>query len=42
MRRRDQPPTGDYYSVSKHSAGQPIVAGWSYQWITQLDWAADS
>ena len=26
----------------KHSAGQPIVAGWSYQWITALDWAHDS
>jgi len=24
-----------YYSASKHSAGQPIVAGWSYQWISQ-------
>ena len=22
--------------------GQPIVAGWSYQWICQLDWAPDS
>ena len=21
---------------SRHSAGQPIVAGWSYQWLTQL------
>ena len=36
------PERGFYYSASKHSAGQPIVAGWSYQWITQLDWAADS
>ena len=36
------PQRGFYYSASKHSAGQPIVAGWSYQWITQLDWAADS
>ncbi|MCB9427726.1 MAG: transposase [Actinobacteria bacterium] len=33
---------GFYYSASKHSAGQPIVAGWSYQWITALDWAHDS
>ncbi|MEK7412686.1 MAG: transposase, partial [Planctomycetota bacterium] len=33
---------GFYYSASKHSNGQPIVAGWSYQWITQLDWAPDS
>jgi hypothetical protein len=35
------PERGFYYSASKHSAGQPIVAGWSYQWITQLDWAPD-
>ena len=33
------PERGFYYSASKHSAGPPIVAGWSYQWITQLDWA---
>ena len=36
------PERGFHYSASKHSAGQPIVAGWSYQWITQLDWAPDS
>jgi hypothetical protein len=36
------PERGFYYHPSRHSAGQPIVAGWSYQWITQLDWAADS
>lgn len=36
------PERGFYYSASQHSAGQPIVAGWSYQWITQLDWACDS
>jgi hypothetical protein len=36
------PERGFYYSASKHSAGQPIVAGWSYQWIVQLNWAADS
>jgi hypothetical protein len=36
------PERGFYYSASKHSAGQPIVAGWSYQWICGLDWAADS
>ncbi len=33
---------GFYYSASKHSAGQPVVAGWSYQWISGLDWAFDS
>jgi hypothetical protein len=27
-------PERGFYSASKHSAGQPIVAGWSYQWIT--------
>ena len=36
------PDRGFYYSASRHSAGQPIVAGWSYQWICQLDWAPDS
>ena len=36
------PERGFYYSAAKHSAGQPIVAGWSYQWICQLDWAFDS
>jgi len=36
------PERGFYYSPSKHSAGQPIVAGWSYQWIAGLSWAADS
>ena len=35
------PERGFHYSASKHSAGQPIVAGWSYQWITQLNWAPD-
>ncbi|MGC8512694.1 MAG: hypothetical protein ACP5P1_06615 [Acidimicrobiales bacterium] len=29
------------YSAFKHSAGQPIVAGWHYQWICQLSWASD-
>ena len=36
------PERGLYYSASRHSAGQPIVAGWSYQWIAQLSWASDS
>ena len=30
------PERGFYYSASKHSAGKPIVAGWSYQWMSQL------
>ena len=36
------PERGIYYHPSKHSAGQPIVAGWSYQWVTQLSWTPDS
>jgi hypothetical protein len=36
------PERGFHYSASKHSAGQPIVAGWSYQWISQLCWSKDS
>ncbi len=27
---------------SRHSAGQPIVAGWAYQWLAQLGFARDS
>ena len=33
---------GYYYHPSRHSAGQPIVAGWAYQWITQLSFDRDS
>jgi hypothetical protein len=33
---------GFYHSAAKHSAGQPIVAGWSYQWISQLSFDPDS
>ena len=36
------PERGFYYSASKHSAGQPIVAGWSFQWICQLSFSPDS
>jgi hypothetical protein len=36
------PERGFHYSAAKHSAGQPIVAGWSYQWICQLNWAPNS
>jgi hypothetical protein len=36
------PERGFHYSASHHSAGKPIVAGWAYQWICQLDWAHDS
>jgi DDE superfamily endonuclease len=31
-----------YYHPSRHSAGQPIIAGWAYQWIAQLGFARDS
>jgi len=36
------PERGFYYHPSRHSAGQPIVAGWSYQWIAGLSFAPDS
>lgn len=36
------PDRGFYYSATKHSAGQPIVAGWSYQWISQLEFTPTS
>jgi hypothetical protein len=36
------PERGFYYHPSRHSAGQPIVAGWAYQWIAQLGLARDS
>ena len=35
------PQRGFYYSASNHSAGQPIVAGWSYPGSRALDWAPD-
>src|SRR5215510_5560471 len=31
-----------YYHASRHSAGQPIVAGWAYSWIAQLSFARES
>ena len=36
------PERGFYHSASKHSAGQPIVAGWSFQWVSQLNFEPDS
>jgi len=36
------PERGFCYSASKHSAGKPIVAGWSYSWITGLNWENNS
>jgi hypothetical protein len=35
------PERGYYYHPSRHSAGQPIVAGWAYQFIAQLGFARD-
>jgi len=31
-----------YYHPSRHSAGQPIVAGWAFQWIAQVSFDRDS
>jgi hypothetical protein len=36
------PARGYSYHPSRHSAGQPIVAGWAYQWIAQLGFDRDS
>ena len=39
---RPAPRAAIYYHPSRHSAGQPIVAGWAYQWVAQLSFARDS
>ena len=36
------PGRGYYYHPSRHSAGQPIVAGWAYQFVAQLGFERDS
>ena len=36
------PERGFYYHPCRHSAGQPIVAGWAYQWLAQLSLSPDS
>lgn len=36
------PERGYYYHPSRHSAGQPIVAGWAYQLVAQLGFDRDS
>ena len=36
------PERGYYYHPSRHSAGQPIVAGWAYQFIAQLSFVRES
>jgi hypothetical protein len=36
------PERGYYYHPSRHSAGQPIIAGWAFQWVCQLSFDRDS
>jgi hypothetical protein len=36
------PQRGFYYHPSRHSAGQPIIAGWAFQWIARLGFDRDS
>ncbi len=36
------PERGYYYHPSRHSDGQPIVAGWAYQFIGELDFSRGS
>src|SRR5215204_4285459 len=36
------PERGFYYHPARHSAGQPIVAGWAYQWLAQLSFTRNS
>jgi hypothetical protein len=43
LRRRDEPQErGYYYHPYRHSAGQPILAGWAYQFVAQLGFARES
>lgn len=36
------PERGIYYHTSRHSAGKPVVAGWSYSWCAQLGESSSS
>ena len=36
------PKRGYYHHHNRHSAGKPIVAGWSYQWLAQVSFRHDS
>ena len=36
------PERGYYHHPSRHSNGQPIVAGWNYSWIAGLNWEPNS
>src|SRR5512132_2100830 len=40
--RSASPGRGFYYHPSRHSAGQPIVAGWCYQLVVGLELQRDS
>lgn len=33
---------GMFHHASRHTGGMPVVPGWGYQWIAQLNWARDS
>jgi len=39
---QSSPERGYYYHPSRHSAGQPIVAGWAYQFIAELNFVRES
>ncbi len=36
------PERGYYYHPSRHSSGQPIVAGWAYQFVARLNFVRES
>jgi DDE superfamily endonuclease len=36
------PERGYYYHPSRHSSGQPIVAGWAYQFVARLNFIRES
>ena len=36
------PERGFYYHPSRHSSGQPIVAGWAYQFVAELNFVRES
>ncbi len=36
------PERGFYYHPSRHSAGRPIVAGWAYQFVAELNFVRES
>jgi hypothetical protein len=36
------PERGCYYRAFRHTGGQPIVAGWAYQWVAQPTFQRDS